>query len=125
MRPTYDPDSDSEGNVERKRKLLRNTFIERAPELRKDDFLKEFEILLLENPHNSNVIASTKDGYFKYLDGRRWIKAFNKDFFDKVTMTRIFKAEEILKKLKLSDFTKESGVFDGETTSEFPRGLRS
>ena len=104
-RPVYDPDSDSEGNVERKRKLLRNSFIERAPEMRKEVFLKAFEVLLLENPHNSNVIASTKDGYFKYFDGRRWIKAYNKDFFDKVTMKRIVKAQEMLKRVKLPDFT--------------------
>lgn len=101
--PIYDPDSDSEGNVQRKRKLLRNIFVERAPEMRKDDFLKEFELLLFENPHNSNVIASTKDGYFKYFDGRRWVKAYKRDFFDKVTRTRIRKAGEILG--KLSDFT--------------------
>ena len=104
--PVYDPDSDSEGNVERKRKLLRNTFIERAPELKKDDFLKAFEKLILENPHNSNIIASTKEVYFKFFDGTRWVKAFNKDFFDKVTTGRILKAREILTKLKLPDFTR-------------------
>lgn len=104
--PVYDPDSDSEGNVGRKRKLLRNIFIERAPELKKDDFLKDFELLLLENPHNSNIIASTKDVYFKFFDGTRWVKAYNKDFFNKVTTGRILKAGEILKKLKLPDFTR-------------------
>ena len=103
--PVYDPDSDSEGNVERKRKLLRNIFIERAPELKKDDFLKDFETLLLENPHNSNIIASTKEVCFKFFDGTRWVKAYNKDFFDKVTTGRIWKAREILTKLELPDFT--------------------
>lgn len=105
--PIYDPDSDSEGNVQRKRLLLRNRFIERAPGLKKDDFLKNLEILLLENPHNSNVIASTKEGYFKYFDGSRWVKAYNKDFFDKVTLGRISKAGEILNSLTLSDFMKD------------------
>lgn len=95
--PIYDPDSDSEGNLERKRKLLRAKLVQRAPKMRKDDFLKDFERLILENPHNSNVIASTRNGYFKYFDGKRWIKAYNKDFFDKVTLTRISKATEILK----------------------------
>lgn len=105
--PVYDPDSDSEGNVQRKRNLLENIFVEIAPETRKDDFLKEFEILLLENPHNSNVIASTKDGYFKYFDGRRWVKAHKRDFSDKVTRTRVQKAGEILGKLKqISAFTR-------------------
>lgn len=95
--PIYDPDSDSEGNLERKRKLLRAKLVQRAPKMRKDDFLKDFEQLILENPHNSNVIASTRNGYFKYFDGKRWIKAYNKDFFDKVTLTRISKATEVLK----------------------------
>lgn len=108
-RPVYDPDSDSEGNVERKRKLLRNVFIERAPELKKEEFLKDFELLLLENPHNSNIIASTKELYFKFFDGTRWVKAYNKDFFNKVTMGRIMKAGEILKNLKLQDFTRNLG----------------
>ena len=108
-RPVYDPDSDSEGNVERKRKLLRNVFIERAPELKKEGFLKDFELLLLENPHNSNIIASTKETYFKFFDGTRWVKAYNKDLFNKVTMGRILTAGEILKKLKLPDFTRNLG----------------
>ena len=95
--PIYDPDSDSEGNRERKRKLLRSKLVQRAPKLRKDDFLKDFERLILENPHNSNVIASTKNGYFSFFDGKRWIKAYKKDFFDKVSMARISKAAEILK----------------------------
>lgn len=105
-RPVYDPDSDSEGNVERKRKLLRMKFLELAPELKKDDFLKEFEVLIFENPHNSNVIASTKDGYFKYFDGKLWVKAYTKDFFHRVTMARISKAAGVLGKLQLSDFTR-------------------
>lgn len=104
--PVYDPDSDSEGNAERKQKLLRNVFVERAPELRKDDFLRDFELLLLENPHNSNIIASTKEVFFKFFDGTRWVKAFNKDFFAKVTTGRILKAGELLTKLNISDFTR-------------------
>ena len=105
-KPVYDPDSDSEGNAERKQKLLRVKFLELAPELKKDDFLRDFELLIFENPHNSNVIASTKDGYFKYFDGKLWVKAFTQDFFDKVTTTRMSKATEILEKLQLSDFTR-------------------
>ena len=95
--PIYDPDSDSEGNLERKRKLLRSKLVQRAPKMRKDDFLRDFEKLILENPHNSNVIASTKNGYFKYFDGKRWIKAYNKDFFYKVSLARISKATEMFK----------------------------
>ena len=94
--PIYDPDSDSEGNLERKRKLLRANLVRRAPKMRKDDFLKDFERLILENPHNSNVVASTRNGYFKYFDGERWIKAHNKDFFDKVTLARVSRATEVL-----------------------------
>lgn len=105
--PIYDPDSDSEGNLERKRKLLRAKLVQRAPKTRKDDFLKDFERLILENPHNSNVIASTKSGYFKYFDGERWVKAYNKDFFDKVTLTRISKATDILESsLNVTPFTR-------------------
>lgn len=107
--PVYDPDSDSEGNIERKRRLLRAKLVDRAPKIRKDDFLKEFECLILENPHNSNVVASTRDGYFKYFDGKRWIKAYNKDFFEKVTLNRISKATEMLNKqplLSCRDFTR-------------------
>lgn len=95
--PLYDPDSDSEGNRARKRKLFRAKLVEQAPEMRKDEFLKGFEMLILDNPHNSNVIASTKDGYFKYFDGNRWIKAYNEDFFNRVTLTRISKAADLLK----------------------------
>ena len=94
--PIYDPDSDSEGNLQRKRKLLRAKLVQRAPKMRKDDFLKDIERLILESPRNSNVIASTKNGYFKYFDGERWIKAYNKDFFEKVTLARISKATDIL-----------------------------
>lgn len=47
--------------MERKRKLLRNKFIKRAPELKKDNFLKDFETLLLQKKHNSNIVASTKE----------------------------------------------------------------
>ena len=106
-RPVYDPDSDSEGNAERKRKLLRLRFLEQAPDLKKDDFLKEFEALIFENPHNSNVMASTKDAYFKYFDGQLWRKDSNKNFFPKVTMARISKATEISEKLQLSEFTRD------------------
>ncbi len=99
--PTYDPDSDSEGNLERKKKLLRTKLIDRAPKILKDDFLKEFQCLILDNPHNSNVVANTRDGYFRYFDGKRWIKAYNKDFFEKVTLSRISKATEMLNKQSL------------------------
>lgn len=108
--PVYDPNSDSEGNADRKRKLLRDRLVEEAPAIRKDDFLKDFEGLIFKNPHNSNVIASTKEGYFKYFDGERWIKLYNKEFFDEVSMTRVKKADETLQKLvkegDLSEFTR-------------------
>lgn len=108
--PLYDPDSDSEGNRARKRKLFRAKLVEQAPKMRKEDFLKGFEMLILDNPHNSNVIASTKDGYFKYFDGNRWIKAYNEDFFNQVTLTRISKAADLLKHVSTtstgSEFTR-------------------
>lgn len=55
--PLYDPDSDSDGNRVRKRKLFRAKLVEQAPKIRKDDFLKQFEMLILENPDNCNVIS--------------------------------------------------------------------
>lgn len=102
-RPVYDPDSDSEGNAERKRKLLKMKFLELAPELKKDDFLRDFEVLIFENPHNSNTL--TKDRV--YFDGKLWVKTDTKDFFHRVTMARISKATEVLEKLQLSDFARD------------------
>ena len=109
--PVYDPDSDSETNTKRKQKLLKGGLLEEYPNLRKEEFLRDFEDWIYENPHNSNVIASTKEGYFKYFDGKGWIKLYNKRFFKKVTLSRIKKMDELLHNLvdegELSEFCRE------------------
>lgn len=99
-KPEYDPDSDSEGNQNRKEHLLRLKFLSSAPRARKDTFLQGFEELLLQNPKNRNVMATTKEAYFKYYSGTKWVKAPKQDFFQVVTLSRISKASECNQTLK-------------------------
>lgn len=94
IEPEYDPDSDSEGNQNRKENLLRLKFLSSAPRARKDAFLQGFEELLLQNPKNRNVMATTKEAYFKYYNGTNWVKAPKRDFFQVVTLSRVSKASE-------------------------------
>ena len=109
--PLYDPDSDSENNSRIKQELLRETLLEESPSQYKDDFLRDFEDWVYQNPHNSNVIASTKEGYFKYFDGKCWIKLYNKRFFNKVTASRVLKMDELLHTLvaqgELTEFCRD------------------
>lgn len=124
--PIYDWDSDSDENRKRKLICLDSGLEATWASLNAVEFMKRFEELIFDNPHNSNIAASTKEKYFKYYDGRRWIKLTNAQYLDEVTVKRINKAEETLKKLinegKLSDFARRQvsamvkkllGFYDG------------
>lgn len=104
--PTYDPDSDSEGNHAKKRQASRIFCLTNAPHHAKDEFFRHFEKLILENPHNTNIRASTKSGFLQYFDGDSWVKTVKEDFFSVVTTTRVKKLKEVVSRLhgQLSDF---------------------
>lgn len=132
--PLYDPDSDSEFNKRKKRECLRLSLLEEAPSLRRGDFLRDFEDWIYENPHNSNVIASTKEGYFKYFNGKCWTKLYNTRFFEKVTASRILKLDEFLNTLidqgELSEFCRKQVsqmvniLFGSDEGNELERHVR-
>lgn len=87
--PVYDEDSDSEGNRKRKRNLLEEFLLDANSNVSKGDFIREFEELVYDNPHNSNVVASTDKGHFKYFNGSIWITVPRHNFFDTVITRRI------------------------------------
>ena len=71
--------------------------------------LTSFEHKLSENPHNNNIKASTKDAYFKYFDGERWIKCPKWQFFDVVITKRVQQLKEAFDRLEgvMTEFTKD------------------
>lgn len=125
--PIYDPDSDSEENRKFKENCLHLKMIDVNPEVFYENFLIEFEGQLYDSPHNSNVIASTKDGFFKYFDGHRWVKKKKSDFLEEVTTKRIDKAREAFKKLvsegEMTEFAKEQVSSILETLVDFKQSL--
>ena len=107
--PIYDPDSDSEGNLKRKRQCMIDALLTKNIDFSFQDLLTSFNVEVYENPHNNNVKASTKDAYFKYFDGERWIKCQKREFFEVVTTKRAEKLKEAFDNLEggMSEFTKD------------------
>ena len=132
--PIYDPDSDSEENLKKRRACLDMGILKRFPEYKYEDFLTEFEELLFDNPHNSNIKARTKEKYFSFFDGESWIKSEKRQFFHEVTKSRIAKADEAFQKLtdegKMSEFARDqvssiiNKLFDFSTGTEMELFLR-
>lgn len=109
--PIYDPDSDSEENKKRRRRCFEEGMIGVNPDMSFKGFLTKFEELLLENPHNNNIMASTEDKYFKYFENNHWIKTTKSQFFEEVTTKRVEKADEVFNKMvrdgTMSEFTRD------------------
>lgn len=63
----YDPDSDSEYNVEIK-KRVENALLHESVKHRACSIPRELAALIYRNPHNSNIIASRKSGNIKLFN---------------------------------------------------------
>lgn len=126
--PIYDPDSDSEGNLKRKRQCLEVRLVEIHIDWKFEGMLTSFEHKLSENPHNNNIKASTKDAYFKYFNGERWIKCRNCQFFDLVTTKRLEKLREVFDAQdgSCSEFVQSqvSGMIEKFTSKAFLEDTR-
>ena len=94
---SYDLNSDSEENLEKKRVLLQERLSMLDIERYTGDFITRFEEILYENPHNVNVFSSTERSVFQYFNGQKWIKSNKRDYFEKIIVERIHKADAINK----------------------------
>lgn len=123
--PIYDPDSDSEGNLKRKRQCMIDGLLSKNIDLCFEDLLTSFNVEVSGNPHNNNVKASTKDAYFKYFDGERWIKCQKGEFFDVVTTKRAEKLKETFDRLEggMSEFTKDQASCMIDKLVDFTKGM--
>jgi len=106
----YDSDPDSEYNKETKRRTEEISLLEESARYRTFTIPHEMASLLYENPHNSNVIASTKSGDIKYFNGKSWVK-ISTDELDQIVENWIQKTRQTVEMFKNhsdSDFAKSN-----------------
>lgn len=106
----YDSDLDSEYNKETKRRTEELSLLEESAKYRGFTIPHEVASLLFENPHNSNVIASTKSGDIKYFNGISWVK-ISTDELDQIVENWIQKTRQTVEMFKNhsdSDFAQSN-----------------
>ena len=108
---SYDLDSDSEENYKKKRDLLYERLSTLSRNHYSGDFIQSFEDMLYQNPHNVNVFCCIDRAVFQYFNGKKWVKANKRDYFEKIIVRRIHKANEINKEFERTELMlKTEGI---------------
>jgi len=108
---SYDLDSDSEQNLKKKRDLLYERLSTLSRKHYSGDFIQSFEDMLYQNPHNVNVFCCIDRATFQYFNGKKWVKANKRDYFEKIIVRRIHKANEINKEFDRTELMlKTEGI---------------
>lgn len=108
----YEADSDSEYNDELKKKVGTLSLLKESARHRMYDLPREMAGLVYDNPHNSNIVASTKDPNPVIFDGHSWTKKVA-GHVDHIIENWKLKTREALDMLKRTAGGELSESFEG------------
>lgn len=117
----FEADSDSEYNKEVRIRVENRAMVYEAGKCRAYDLPHEMAQLFYSNPHNSNIVGSTKSGDVKYFDGTRWIQTTVNQMLEVITDNWKLKTKETVELLEQDAGEDLTGSFEGWYSSQVMR----
>lgn len=117
----FEADSDSEYNKVLRVRVENRAMLHEAGNSRAYDLPHEMAQLFYSNPHNSNIVGSTKSGDVKYFDGTRWIQTTVNQLLEVIIDNWKLKTKETVELLEQDAGEDLTGSFEGDYSSKVIR----